>query len=84
MESARHSEQTSNEDIPMMLSILDTRKLNADAQEKLLLSELNTTFRELAAIRQEQAINDATMYSPTSEATLSLYALPQFTLNPIK
>ena len=57
----------------MMLSILDTRKLNADAQEKLLLSELNTTFRELAAIRQEQAINDATMYSPTSEATLSLY-----------
>ena len=63
---------------------LDTRKLNTDAQEKLLLSELNIIFRELAAIRQEQAINDATMYSQESEATLALYALPQFTLNPIE
>ena len=52
---------------------LDTRKLNADEQEKFLLSKLNTTFRELAAIRQEQAIIDATMNSPTSEATLALY-----------
>ena len=63
---------------------LDTRKLNADAQEKFLLRKLNIIFRELAAIRQEQAINDAIMYSPTSEATLALYALPQFTLNPIE
>ena len=63
---------------------LDTRTLNADAQEKFLLSKLNTTFRELAEIRQEQAINDATMYSPTNEATLALYALPQFTINPIE
>ena len=62
----------------------DARKLNAGAQEKFLLSKLNIIFRELAEIRQEQAINDTSMYSQESDATLALYALPQFTLNPIK
>ena len=63
---------------------LDIRKLNADAEEKILLSKLDTIFRQLAATRQEQAIIDGTMNSPTSEAILALYAIPQFTLNPIE